>query len=202
MIAILAEAASSTTETAVATNRLDWPLVVAILGALGAAIAAATTFALTKVGDAAARRQTGYAEAAATLVAWAEYPYRIRRRTSDSAETLTALADAGHALQQRLRCAETWVICDSSRVGAVWAEVRVGLAGGVGDACKHAWDQPPVSAAGGMNVGAWGPSNVEAHLLRFERAAQWRFGWRRLIPGFRFTKTAKEQPAAAAHQAS
>lgn len=44
----------------------------------------------------ATARRDRYAQAVRTLIAWAEYPYRIRRRTSDEPATLTALADRGH----------------------------------------------------------------------------------------------------------
>ena len=41
------------------------------------------------------------------LVAYAEYPYRIRRRTSDDPEELGRLAKLGHDIQEALRYYET-----------------------------------------------------------------------------------------------
>jgi hypothetical protein len=48
------------------------PVVVAVLTAIG-------TMLVTRAGDAASRRRDRYAEAVSTLVAWAEFPYRVRR---------------------------------------------------------------------------------------------------------------------------
>ncbi len=64
---------------------------------LGSTVLGALLTALSKnLRDAAVVRRDKYAAAAGHLAAWTEYPYRIRRRTSDDAETLTRLADLGH----------------------------------------------------------------------------------------------------------
>jgi hypothetical protein len=52
--------------------------------------------------DAAAKRRDGYASAMKALVARTEFPYRVRRRSSDSPETLTALTQLGNDIQEQL----------------------------------------------------------------------------------------------------
>lgn len=43
-----------------------------------------------------------YGRALADAIAWLEMPYRVARRTSNSPETLAALVDKHHALQERI----------------------------------------------------------------------------------------------------
>jgi hypothetical protein len=168
-------------ETKSAIETIGVPLTVAMIGALATVGAAAVTFVFARLGEAAARRRDGYARASRALVALAEYPYRIRRRTSDSPEALANLADRGSELQEELRCCDTWVRCENPRMGQVWDEVLADLRAATGPASNEAWEMPPVSKAADMNIGPWGPQGVEAKLERFENAAAWRFGGRRMV---------------------
>lgn len=131
-------------------------LLVAVIGMLGAVGAAAVAFALARISEASARRRDGYAEATRELLAWAEYPYRIKRRTGDDALTLTRLADLGHELQESLRYREAWISAESSWVAEVFIEVRSELGAVVGPCCTDAWTSPPISSARGMNLDGWG----------------------------------------------
>lgn len=90
------------------TEKVGVPLLVALIGVLGALAAAAAAYALSRVSDASARRRDGYAEATKELLSWAEYPYRIKRRTDDTPSTLTLLADIGHQHQEALRYRQAW----------------------------------------------------------------------------------------------
>ena len=69
--------------------------------------AAGTQF-FARLRDAADRRRTRYAEIVQTLVAWVEFPYRIRRRVDDEPATLSALAALGHFLQEQLAGDQAW----------------------------------------------------------------------------------------------
>lgn len=157
------------------------PVTVALLGVVGAAVTAALSFALGRSGDAASRRRDGYAAATKALVAYAEYPWKIRRRTADTPNELARLVALGHDLQENLRCHQTWVNSENRWVGRVYREVREDLGRAVGPACNEAWNMPPVTTAGGMRLGDWGPQGLDAHLERFESARAFRFGWRRLL---------------------
>jgi hypothetical protein len=157
------------------------PVTVALLGALSAVAVAALSFALGRWGDDAARRRKGYAAAAKTLVAYAEYPWKIRRRTSDEPDELGRLAAAGHELQEALRYHQAWINSENHWVGRVYREVREDIALCAGPACSEAWRMPPVTTAAGMCLGEWGPRGLDAHIDRFEPAKAFRFGWRRIL---------------------
>ena len=141
------------------------------------------THVLTGRSTAAQSRRRGYADALATLVAWYEYPYRIKRRTSDDVAVLAALVDRGHDLQERLAGTQMWVRSESRWVGSVFNDVRKQMDRDVGPLCKDAWNSAPVTAAADMAIGDWGPGSLDDLIERFESAAAWRFGWRRLVPG-------------------
>lgn len=157
------------------------PITVALVGVTGALIAAALSFALGRWGDAAARRRTGYAEATQTLIAYREYAWKIRRRTSDDPAELARLAAEGHLLQEQLRYHQSWARSENRWSGRVYGEVREDLAVEIGPACNMAWSARPVTTAAGMSLGVWGPTGLDAHIERFESAKEFRFGWRRLL---------------------
>lgn len=161
------------------------PITVALLGVVGALIAAALSFALGRWGDATARRRDGYAEATRALISYREYAWKIRRRTSNDPDTLGRLADEGHALQEKLRYHESWVGSENRWVGRVYREVREDMAAEIGPACNAAWNMPPVTTAAGMCLGPWGPAGLDAHIDRFESAKELRFGWRRVLGALR-----------------
>lgn len=142
------------------------------------------THVLTGRSTAAQSRRRGYADALAALVAWYEYPYRIKRRASDEPTVLAGLVDRGHDLQERLAATHMWVRSDSTWVGEVFNDVRWQMDREVGPLCKDAWHAPPVSSAADMALGEWGPGSLDELVARFENAVAWRFGWRRLVPVF------------------
>lgn len=163
------------------TEHVGVPIAVAIVGLLATLGAAAISFALSLWNDTSARRRDGYSTATKELVAWAEYPYRIRRRTSDEPAELTRLANIGHDLQEALRYRQTWITAENGWTGKIFAEVRSDLGAIAGSACANAWNAAPISKASDMNLNGWDPPGIEAHLERFESAVRFRFGWRRLV---------------------
>jgi hypothetical protein len=168
------------------TRNVGVPIVVTI-GALATSVGvAAITFILGKWSDTIARRRDGYAAATRQLVAWAEYPYRIRRRCSDDADTLTKLTERGHSFQEALRYRETWIRSENRWVAHVFAAVRVNLGTSIGNSCNEAWATKPIDQAKDMTLTEWGPGDVDIHIRRFERAAAFRFGWRRIPAIFRW----------------
>jgi hypothetical protein len=159
---------------------------VALIGVAGLIVGAVLTSLMGRWAEATARRRDAYAQAVGALVAWAEYPYRVRRRTSDSQEELSRLAERGHDLQERLRCHETWISGESVWVARIYHEVLVAISSRVGRWIAAAWDSEAVTDAGQMNLGDWGPGDVRADVLRIQSAISWRFGWRRGLSALRF----------------
>jgi hypothetical protein len=145
-------------------------------------VAAILTHALTGLRAGAAARRDRYAQAVKLLVARLEYPYRIRRRTSDDPETLTALAAAGHDLQERLAEMRAWITAESRLLGEVFDHCLNTLDASVKQACQDAWDSPPISAAAEMNLNDFGPGKQQHAITLMERAIAYRFGARRLLP--------------------
>ena len=157
-------------------------LVAVVAGAVGAA--AAMFFG--RWTDATNRRRETYAAAVQTLFAWAEYPYRIRRRTSDSPEELSSLAERGHDLQEKLRWYESWITTESRWLGSVYSQVVRDVGQHVGPAASEAWGSPAITTAQEMVLGGWGPPGCSQVIGEFQLAVTWRFGLRRAfgwIPG-------------------
>ena len=106
-------------------------------------------------------RRDGYAEAVAALRAWYEYPFQIRRRTSDSPETLDRLVTLGHENQQRLVRALAWVAIDDRDAHRHCADAVDAVKRRVGDWAKKAWDASPIDGAAHMNLNGWGPEPID-----------------------------------------
>ena len=160
----------------VATSSLWTAVAVPSAAVLGAIV----TMFLTRANEATNRRRDRYAEAVQTLVAWTEFPYRVRRRTNDIPSTLTALANHGHDLQERLALHQTWIATEHPALADTYAEARATLDRLVGPLINEAWDRAPVTRASGMNLGGWGPSDeCREAIAKVQRDIQNRFGFRR-----------------------
>jgi hypothetical protein len=154
------------------------PLSVAAIGVIGIVIGAT----LARWAEATNRRRDSFAAAVQTLAAWVEFPYRIRRRTSDSPEELGRLAGLGHDLQEHLRCHLTWIAAESPRLGGHYRRAVDSVSGLVGPASQEAWKSPPITQPSQMVLGPWGPGGACQTIIEdFQRALTWRFGWRRVI---------------------
>jgi hypothetical protein len=163
------------------TRTVGVPLTVAVIALVGSLTVAAIAQVVSRCADANARRRDGYASVLRTLVAYAEYPWRIRRRTSDEAEDLRRLAEHGHKLQEDLAYNRAWVQAEKPWVAETLAAVQAHLAVTVGMYANQAWHLPPITSAADMALSTWGPTDAREHLVHLERAIAWRFGWRRLV---------------------
>jgi len=152
-----------------------------VIPVIVAALTAIVTLVVTRVSDASNRRRDQYAAAVATLVAWIELPYRVRRRTNDHAETLNGLADRAHDLQERLACHEAWISTENGDVAAIYADARKTIGTLVAAALEEAWNSPAITTPAGMNLGEWGPGkDCVAAVASVQTAITTRFGWNRL----------------------
>ena len=129
------------------------------------------------------RRRTRYAEAVEALIAWAEYPYRVARRTDETPETLKELASLGHALQERLAFHGAWVSSENAKMGKLYQAVLTVVRGEVGPAIMAAWTKQPINTSSQMNIGDLhiDQAKVVACTRSFAAVSQNRFGWRRAI---------------------
>jgi hypothetical protein len=162
------------------TEKVAVPLLVGLLGLVGVIATAAVSIISGRWAQATNRRRDAYAAAVKTLVGWAEYPYRIRRRTSDDPNELARLVGIGHDLQEQLRCHQTWIATESHRVAGVYREALEVITAQVAPACNDAWAYPPITSSADMNLGDWGPQDILPSILRVQSAIACRFGWRRV----------------------
>lgn len=161
-------------------SHLPWGAIVTLV--LGSSLVTLVVGKLIDQGaSAAAARREGYARAARALVAWNEYPYRIRRRTSSGADVVAELVERGHSLQEELAAVHAWVAADAPWLGDVFAAVRNEMNSTVSASCNEAWETAPATTTAGMNLNGWGPGSPEASLAKLHEAASWRFGGRRLF---------------------
>lgn len=164
----------------------NWPWWLKLAGAIAVVLlgssALTATFGAFRA-DAAARR-TQYTAAARALTSWTEYPYRIRRRTSDLQETLAALAERGHDLQETLADRQAWCAAEHEVLGGLFAHLRAELSTTVGPAIEAAWTSPPVTTAAGMHLGPSFVVQSRSAEVRacFSACVHERFGWRRRLP--------------------
>jgi len=158
-----------------------WVLVVLTL--LGSSvIAGLITSVVGNLRAAATARRESYANAVRSLIARAEYPYRVRRRVSDDLDGLAALVSRGHDLQEQLAACRTWVNSEHQALGDLFDQALADIDATVKQATVDAWNQAPIATADGMNLDGWGPGDQWPHLARLQRAIAYRFGWRRLLP--------------------
>ena len=159
-----------------ATSSSLWPAIglpaAAVLGALATAIVA-------RIHEATNRRRDRYAEAVQTLVAWAEFPYRVRRRTGDDPGTLTALASLGHDIQERLASHQAWISTEHPALASAYAETRAILNEHVRPLISEAWECRPIADASDMNLRSWGTGEKSREAIsNLQKQIQNRFGIR------------------------
>ena len=149
-----------------------------LIPVLVAALTGAVALALSRASEAANRRRDRYAEAVAALVAWVEFPYRVRRRTDDTPATLAALAARGHELQEKLAGHQAWILAENSTVATAYRTARTTITPVVGAAIREAWATGPAATAEAMNLGDWGPAKeCSAAICDVEKAIANRFTW-------------------------
>jgi hypothetical protein len=144
---------------------LAFPSLVAVIGIIATAVAAAAA----ALGQ---RRRDRCAAAAETLAAWAEFPYRVRRRSSDAPDVLTDLARHGHDLQERLANHRAWMQADGGRVSRAFLRALTQIDAEVRPALREAWQLDPVTKPTDMNLDGWGPGGCQAAIDEFAIAAR------------------------------
>lgn len=103
-----------------------------------------------------------YGRALADAVAWLEMPYRVARRTSNSPETLAALVEKFHALQERIEHNLRWLQLDSRAVGDAYEQLVASVKRNAEDDIQAAWERDPITEPAAMNIGSIFTANVDA----------------------------------------
>ena len=121
-----------------------------------AALIAVLVYFLGQRHAAVERKRRASAEAIADALSWLELPFRIRRRTSDNPETLGALAERVHHLQERLLFHENWLRIEVPRAYPKYQKLVRGVKEVVSPFLEEAWNTSPIKGASSMNVGDLG----------------------------------------------
>ena len=129
---------------------------VSVVAAAIAALVAVLVYFLGQRQATVERKRRASAEAIADALSWLELPYRIRRRTSDTPETLGALAERVHHLQERLLFHDNWLRIEVPQAYPKYQELVRGVKEVALPFIREAWNTAPIDGASSMNVGDLG----------------------------------------------
>jgi hypothetical protein len=164
-----------------ATAGTSWTQLLGILLGSGV-ISGLVSLVATSARTSTENRRQGYAAAIEAVLAWAEYPYRVRRRTSDDPETLTRLVDLGHELQERRVRTMSWVASENRELYEVFLHNTHHLDRTVGPLISEAWNAQHVVQPSQMVLAGWGSGQLAQQTVeRLSCAVGYRTGWRRWI---------------------
>ncbi|NEA33402.1 hypothetical protein [Streptomyces sp. SID13031] len=170
----------------------SWTTVVTV--AFGSSVLGTTVGKLLdRTGSRTETIRAGYADATKALNAWGQFPYRIRRRVDDTAETLVRLEALGAEIQEALAYATGWVSAESSELGEIYNRLVELLRAEVTLHAREAWASPPAGVASAMNISGnphdggkavrtTGVIPAEWVVVQlFSTTIQYRIGWRRYL---------------------
>lgn len=126
------------------------------------------------------RKRKTAAEAIADALVWLELPYRIRRRLDDQPGTIAALSERIHDLQERLAFHDNWLRIELPRAHARYVALVHAVKDASMKAIQGAWQAPPLSAPGEMNIGSLGLASVEQQVSEFAEEVRRRLSWWRV----------------------
>lgn len=170
MMLLVAEATAAST-----------PWWVTLVVGLAGATATGAVYVAGRIAQERNRRRDLYSRAVRAVIAWVEYPYKIRRRTSNDPEVLAELAATGHRLQQDLAYFQTWLATDKSSLGILYGDVVRNVKMRCSAALDEAWSADPVDEPTDMVLNGWGPQDCSAEIQRLQKGIGARFGWRRIV---------------------
>lgn len=138
-----------------------WTLTIAI-GSLSGALASGLITYLVKHKHINHKlRLEGYGEAVSALYAWYEYPFQIRRRLSDSQETLDRLIQLGNENQQRIARSLAWMALDRKDAYVRYQKLVEKVKEATAEYIKEAWKLSPIRYSVDINLGSWGPETID-----------------------------------------
>lgn len=132
---------------------LSAPVISAIIAGAVALIALAVNRITTSVGNRRTRRREAFSEAFAVCVAYAEFPYVIRRRdpSAPAAERLRISEDLRH-VQEEMAYYRVWLRGESDTVADAYDHLVARTRQVAGGQMHDAWLAPAVSSDAEMNM--------------------------------------------------
>jgi hypothetical protein len=113
-----------------------------IAAALIAAAAGLAGQALVQLHDSRDRRRSEYGRAFAAAMTWLEFPYRIARRVSDSADVRGALVESMHKAQEEIYYHQGWLRTTSPEISARYDALVATIKEQTRSHIADAWDSP------------------------------------------------------------
>lgn len=144
-----------------------WTLAIAFGSVIGALTSGLVTYLFQHRHESRKLRREGYGEAIAALYAWHEYPFQIRRRTSNSPETLDRLVQLGNENQQRIARSLAWIALDNDISYHQYQKLVEQVKNIVAKYIKEAWRLPPILDSVDINLGSWGPKSIDDIVKNF-----------------------------------
>lgn len=163
------------------------PWWVSLVIGLAGATATGAVYVAGRIAQERNRRRDLYSRAVRAVIAWVEYPYQIRRRTSNDPEVLAELAATGHRLQQDLAYFQAWLSTDKPSLGILYGDVVGNVKMRCSAALEEAWAADPIAEPSDMVLKGWGPGDCTAEVERLQEGIAARFGWRRALSVVRET---------------
>jgi len=149
--------------------------------AMIAAVISVVVFTLGVRQQALERKRKSCAEALADALSWLEIPYRIRRRPNDSPETLQALANHVHQLQERLLFHQSWLRLELPGVYESYHDLVREVRTAARSPIQDAWVANPIGSAVEMNVGDLGLAPSDEYLTNFATRVRDQLAWWKVL---------------------
>ncbi|MGW7406815.1 hypothetical protein ACWGI9_24360 [Streptomyces sp. NPDC054833] len=111
------------------------------------------TYALNQRAVRKERRAKTFAEALTAVEEYLEMPYRIRRRPESSPAVRQRLTDEVSGLLARMAFHQAWLQIEASAVAGPYTTLVATARAEAGAQMSLAWQQAPITADGGMNLG-------------------------------------------------
>ncbi len=142
----------------------------AVVAAIIAAGAGVTAFFLDRYRESLERRRRLASEALSVALLWLEIPYRVRRRTDNSATTLSDLAQHIHDLHERQIFHRSWLQVEIREAHAPYVALLTAVKNQASEHIEAAWRSNPIEQPEDMNIGPLFQADVNSEIEDYVQA--------------------------------
>lgn len=159
----------------------DWLQNASVVGAAIGLVGVIVTMWVNSLIARRRQRRERYAAMAATLAAWIEVPFMIRRRTSNDKATIDRIVTHIQGLQHQLNVDHAELRSDCRWLAKCRDEAQRAIQAAAKPHIDQAWNLPPISSTSELVIGGWGPTDARWSVEAFVDHLRWRFGWRWML---------------------
>lgn len=171
-----------------AADDWDWLRNASVVGAALGLVGVIVTMWVNSLIARRRQRRERYAAMAATLAAWIELPFMIRRRTSNDKAAIDHIVTHIQGLQHQLTVDHAELRSDCRWLAKCRDEAQHAVQAAAKPYIDEAWNLPPISSTSELVIGEWGPTDARCSVEAFVDHLRWRFGWRWVLnPARRLT---------------